>query len=86
MSNTEEVFKGADNSLANVSLEFLRPPERTDAVRQTDSLQETWENGAWEKAEWDGCPSLSLQAVSVSQNAGHQESIHAKGMHQQEGV
>lgn len=86
MSNTEEVFKGADNSLANVSLEFLRPPERTDAVRQTDSLQETWENGAWEKAEWDGCPSLSLQAASVSQNAGHQESIHAKGMHQQEGV
>jgi len=49
-------------------------------------LQETWENSAWEKAEWDGCPSLSLQGARVSQNAGQQEISHAERKHQQEGV
>lgn len=80
------MFKGADNSLANVSLELLRPPERTDAVRQTDCSQGTCENGAWEKAEWDGCPSLSLQGARVSRKAGQQETSHIKGKHHQEGV
>lgn len=37
MSNKEEVFKEADNQMANTSLEFFRLPERTDAVK-TDSF------------------------------------------------
>lgn len=40
----------------------------------------------WEKAEWDGCPSLSLQGARVSQNAGQHETRHAKGKREQEGV